>query len=52
MQGLPISINDIVILPFREGFIFTKLRKINSSRNFPNLQNVADVDVGHAALNK
>ena len=23
---LPISINDRVILPFREGFIFTKLR--------------------------
>ena len=26
-QGLPISINDRVILPFRDGFIFTKLRK-------------------------
>ena len=25
-QDLPISINDRVILPFREGFIFTKLR--------------------------
>ena len=25
-QGLPISINDRVIFPFREGFIFTKLR--------------------------
>ena len=25
-QGLPISINDRVILPFRKGFIFTKLR--------------------------
>ena len=25
-QGLPISINDRVILPFHEGFIFTKLR--------------------------
>ena len=27
-QGLPVSINDRVILPFREGFIFTKLRII------------------------
>ena len=26
-QDLPISINDRVILPFREGFIFTKLRE-------------------------
>ena len=25
-QGLSLSINDRVILPFREGFIFTKLR--------------------------
>ena len=25
-QDLPISINERVILPFREGFIFTKLR--------------------------
>ena len=25
-QDLPLSINDRVILPFREGFIFTKLR--------------------------
>ena len=24
-QDLPVSINDRVILPFREGFIFTKL---------------------------
>ena len=43
-QDLPISINERVILPFREGFIFTKLRtmrsfaKIKSSRKFPNLQ--------------
>ena len=43
-QDLPKSINDRVILPFREGFIFTKLRiyakfrKIKSSRKFPNLQ--------------
>ena len=35
-HDLPISINDRVILPFREGFIFTKLRK--SSRKFQNLQ--------------
>ena len=34
-QDLPISINDRVILPFREGFIFTKIK---SSRKFPNLQ--------------
>ena len=25
-QDLPISINESMILPFREGFIFTKLR--------------------------
>ena len=41
-QDLPISIKDRVILPFREGFIFTKLvrsfAKIKSSRKFPNLQ--------------
>ena len=42
-QDLPRSINDRVILPFREGFNFTKLRcrsftKIKSSRNFRNLQ--------------
>ena len=35
-QDVPISINDRVILPFREGFILTKLRK--SSRKFLNLQ--------------
>ena len=35
-QDLPISINDRVILPFREGFIFAKIK---SSRKFPNLQN-------------
>ena len=39
-QDLPIPINDRVILPFREDFIFAKLRfaKIKSSRKFPNLQ--------------
>ena len=43
-QDLPISINDRVILPFREGFIFTKLHyakfseNIKSSRKFSNLQ--------------
>ena len=38
-QDLPISINDRVILPFREGFIFTKLlAKKKFSRKFPNLQ--------------
>ena len=31
-QGLPTSINDRVILPFREGFIFTKLRICEVSR--------------------
>ena len=31
-QDLPISINDRVILPFREGFIFTKLRMCEVSR--------------------
>ena len=31
-QDLPISINDRVILPFREGFIFTKLRICEVSR--------------------
>ena len=28
-QDLPISKNDRVILPFREGFIFTKLREVS-----------------------
>ena len=40
-HDLPISINDRVILPFREGFIFTKLRsfpKIKSLRKCSNLQ--------------
>ena len=32
-QDLPISKNDRVVLPFREGFA-----KIKSSRKFPNLQ--------------
>ena len=31
-QDLPLSINDRVILPFREGFIFTKLRICEVSR--------------------
>ena len=31
-QDLPILINDRVILPFREGFIFTKLRICEVSR--------------------
>ena len=31
-QDLPISINDRVISPFREGFIFTKLRICEVSR--------------------
>ena len=49
-QDLPISINDRVILPFREGSIFTKLRvcevlrKIKSSRKFPNLQELDCMD--------
>ena len=34
---LAISVNDRVILSFREGLIFTKLR-IKPSRKFPNLQ--------------
>ena len=35
-QDLPISINDRVILPFRVGFIFPKLRicEVSLSRNF------------------
>ena len=36
-QGLPLSINDRVILPFREGFIFTNMRsfvKIKSLQKF------------------
>ena len=32
-QDLPKSINDRVILPFREGFIFTKLRICEVSQN-------------------
>ena len=35
-QDFPISINDRVILPFCEGFIFAKLRE--TSRKFLNLQ--------------
>ena len=31
-QDLPLSINDRVILPFRKGFIFTKLRICEVSR--------------------
>ena len=39
-QDFPISINNRVILPFCEGFIFTKrsFATIKSSRKFPNLQ--------------
>ena len=41
-HDIPISVNDRVILTFREGFNFTKLRmcfaKIKSSRKFQNLQ--------------
>ena len=38
-QCLLISINDRVILPFREGFIFMRsFAKMKSSRKFPNLQ--------------
>ena len=38
-HDLPPSINDRVISPFRDSFIFTKLRaKLKSSRKFPNLQ--------------
>ena len=33
-QDLPISINDRVILPFHEGFIFTKLRIYAYMRSF------------------
>ena len=31
-QDLPLSINNRVIVPFREGFIFTKLRICEVSR--------------------
>ena len=43
-DDLPISVNDRIILPFCEDFIFRKLRilrsftKIKPSRKFPNLQ--------------
>ena len=40
-HDLPISVNNRVITPFREGFIFTKLRsfaKIKPLRKFPDLQ--------------
>ena len=40
MQDLPISINERVISPFREGFIFIceVSQKIKSTRKFPDLQ--------------
>ena len=40
-QDIPISINDRVTLPFREGFIFMHMpsfAKIKSSQKFSNLQ--------------
>ena len=40
-HSLPLSVNGRVISPFREDFIFTKLRKFREnkpSRKFPNLQ--------------
>ena len=43
-HDLPISVNERVIVPFREDFIFKKLRlcevsrKITPSQKFPNLQ--------------
>ena len=46
-QGLPISIKDRVIFPFREGFIFTKIK---SSRKFPNLQYPSTVRVSRKDL--
>ena len=36
---LPTSVNDRVILPFREGFIFTKLRNCEVSRNYSPREN-------------
>ena len=38
-QDLPISINERVILPFREGFIFTKLRTCEVSRKLSPREN-------------
>ena len=38
-QDLPLSINDRVILPFREGFIFTKLRICEVSRKLSPREN-------------
>ena len=42
MHVLPISVNDRVILSFREGFIaklrICEVRENNTSRKFPNLQ--------------
>ena len=38
-HDLPSSVNNRMILPFREGFIFTKLCIfVTYSRKFPNLQ--------------
>ena len=39
-QDLPISINDRVMLPFREGFIFTKFRENKVLAKSSNLQYV------------
>ena len=41
-QDLPISINDRVILPFREGLHMRSFAKIKPSRKFPNLYNLTD----------
>ena len=38
-QDLPISINERVVLPFREGFIFTKLRICEVSRDLSPREN-------------
>ena len=42
---LPISVDDRVILPFREGFIFTKLHKNKPSRKFPHLRFTGTADL-------
>ena len=39
-KDLPISINDSVIFPFREGFIFTKLRICEVSRKYSPRENL------------
>ena len=55
-HDLPISVNDRMILPFHEGFIFVKLcimrsfTKIKHSQKFPNLQYIFSLSLSVSVL--